>query len=256
MKLIFLGTGTSQGIPVIGCDCEVCRSDDPRDRRMRSSVHVEYEGYHIQVDTPPEFRLQALAADIPRVDAVLVTHTHADHIFGMDDLRRFNELQGAAIPVYASPRDVNHLRRIFAYMTEPPPPGITRPRIELRPVIDPVEVGPFRVTPFAVEHGSDRVYGYRLDAGGRALAYVPDCHTMGLSALACLAGLDVMILDALRTTPHPTHLSLPESLALLAHIGARRSFITHLCHRLGHAETERLLPFGVEIPWDGLEVYL
>ena len=254
MKLTFLGTGTSQGIPVIGCPCAVCHSEDPRDRRLRSSIHVESDGFHLQVDTPPEFRLQVLAADILRVDALFVTHTHADHIFGLDDVRGFTDRQRAPIPVYGSSSCMEHLRCVFSYIFDPPIPGTSRPHIELHPIEGAVLSGPFRVVPLPVEHGPDTVYGYRLDAAGRALAYIPDCHHIPPSTLEQLSSLDVMILDALRPSPHPTHLSLPESLALLARIGARRSFVTHLCHRLGHAETERQLPSGVEIPWDGLAV--
>lgn len=254
MKLTFLGTGTSQGIPVIGCDCETCRSPDPRDHRMRSSIHVEHEGFHVQVDTPPEFRLQALAAGLPRVDAALITHTHADHIFGMDDLRQFNAVQGSPIPVYGAIADLRHLRAIFDYMFRPAPKGTTRPRVELKTVDGPFSLGPFRVTPLPVRHGPDTILAWRLDAGGRSLVYAPDCSGIPDDAWNGLAGLDAMILDALRPTPHPTHLSLPESLALLERIGARRSYITHLCHRLRHDETSRALPAGVYVPWDGLVV--
>lgn len=255
MRLTFLGTGTSQGIPIIGCDCDVCRSEDPRDRRLRSSIHVEHAGFHLQVDAPPEFRLQALAAQLTAVDAVLITHTHADHIFGLDDLRQFNALRGgAAIPVYAAPPDVAHLRKVFAYMFKPAEPGTTRPRIELRAVEAPFALGPFRVTPLPVWHGAEMILGYRLDADGCAVAYAPDCSGIPDETMRLLEKLDVMVLDALRPTPHPTHLSLPESLALLRRIGARRSFITHLCHRLGHAATQRAVPGDVTVPWDGLTI--
>ncbi len=254
MKLIFLGTGTSQGIPMIGCACEVCRSEDPRDRRWRSAIHVEHDGFHVQVDTPPEFRLQVLAAQVPRVDAVLITHTHADHIFGMDDLRQFNAQLGAPIPIYAAPAATAHLRSIFSYMFEPGVPGTTRPRVELRVVEEPFSLGPLRVTPLPVLHGPETILGYRFDTGARAMAYVPDCSGIPAATLEHMKSLDLVVLDALRPTPHPTHLSLPESLALLARIGARRSFITHLCHRLGHAATQRQLPSSVTVPWDGLTV--
>lgn len=254
MKLTFLGTGTSQGIPMIGCECEVCRSEDPRDRRWRSAIHVEAAGVHLQVDTPPEFRLQALAAQLERVDAVLVTHTHADHIFGMDDLRPFSTRQRSPIPVYAAPPAVAHLRQVFAYMFEPGEPGTTRPRIELRLVESPFAFGPFQITPLPVRHGLETVLGYRFDAGARALAYVPDCSDIPDATLERMKALDIVVLDALRPTAHPTHLSLPESLVWLARIGARRSFITHLSHRLGHAVTQRQLPSGVAVPWDGLAV--
>ena len=252
MKLTFLGTGTSHGVPTIGCDCAVCHSADPRDRRLRSSLYVEAGGAAVLVDASPDLRQQALRFGVRRVDAVCVTHAHADHIFGMDDLRRFNEMQGQAIPIHGEPATLAVLRRTFAYAFEPGIPGTPRPQLELRELDGPLSIGGLRVTPLPVWHGPWRICGFRFGADGRSFGYVPDCSRMDDETVACAAGLDVMILDGLRPQPHPTHLTLAESLALLGRIGARDSYITHLCHLLGHAATEARMPPGFHVPHDGL----
>lgn len=253
MKITFLGTGTSVGIPVIACDCAVCASSNPKNKRRRASLYVEAEGVAILIDTPPDFREQALAFRIRRVDAVLVTHSHADHVFGMDDIRRYNTVQGCAIPVYASPGVCRDLERIFDYVHNGSlPAGTFRPDVSFVPVSGVFPVGAIRVEPLPVEHGVAETRGFRLDAGGRTIAYVPDCKRMADEVIERVRGVDVMILDALRLRPHPTHVTLEESIALLQRIGAGRSFITHVCHDLEHDETQRRLPAGMAVAWDGL----
>lgn len=253
MKVVFLGTGTSVGVPIIGCDCRVCLSQDPRNKRRRSSLHVQTEGCHVVIDTSLDFREQALTYRIPRIDAVLVTHSHADHIFGLDDIRRYNTLQGAMIPVYASAGTVADLKRIFTYVnTEHPEPGVFRPRLNFVEVSTPFDVGPFRVEPLPVLHGRVETFGFRLDAGGRSLGYVPDCKRMSDEVVERFRGVDVMILDGLRHRPHPTHHTLEEAVALLKRIGARHSYLTHLCHDLDHEESQELLPSGLFIACDGM----
>lgn len=255
MKATFLGTGTSVGIPVIGCDCGVCVSPDPRDRRRRASLYVQAADTHLLIDTSPDFREQALALQLKRVDGVLFTHSHADHIFGFDDIRRFNTIQGSVIPAYASAETMADLRRIFNYVRDyEPVEGVFRPRIEFREVHGPFEIGGIRVEPLPVLHADKATIGYRLSAAGKAVGYVPDCHEMPDETLRQLRGVDVMILDALRHRPHRTHLHLAESLRLLAAIGAGRSFVTHMCHDLGHEETQRAMPEGMAVPHDGLAV--
>lgn len=254
MKMTFMGTGTSIGVPVIGCDCPVCRSTNPKNKRRRSSVHVETEGLDIQIDTPPDFRDQVLAYGILRVDAVLITHAHADHVFGFDDLRRFNTLQGGVIPVYGSETTLDEMRHIFAYAFKPVPAGMYRPRVSLHPVAGPFSVGKIRVTPVSVNHGDAVMFGYRLDGGGRSLGYVPDCLSMSPDAVAVFAGVDVMVLDALRHKPHVSHSHLETSLAMLKKINATRSFLTHMCHDIDHDAVQANLPSGVELAWDGLVV--
>jgi phosphoribosyl 1,2-cyclic phosphate phosphodiesterase len=257
MKVTFLGTGTSVGVPAIGCDCPVCRSSDPRNVRRRSSLYVQAAGLHVVVDTSIDFRDQALRFGVRRVDAVFVTHAHADHVFGLDDLRRFNTLQDEAIPVWGDADTLADLRRIFNYVTETGNrPGFYEPRIAFRELTGPVTLADGRVTvePLPVIHGNKPTCGYRIDAEGKALGYVPDCHVLPDPALARLQGVDVMVLDALRHKPHRSHLTVDQSLALLDRIGAGRSFITHLCHDLDHEPTQACLGDKAEVPWDGLVV--
>lgn len=254
MQLLFLGTGTSVGIPVIGCDCRVCRSPDRRDRRLRSSLYVVASGVHIVIDTATDFRQQVLDWNVPRVDAVLITHSHADHIFGLDDVRRFNTMQNGLIPVYASVRTVADLERIFDYVFRPAMPGTFRPRLEFKPVVAPFEIGPVRVHPIPVSHGAAETFGFRVESEGRAIGYFPDCHVMPEDTIARLKGMDIMILDALRQTPHSTHMSIAESVDALRRIGARQSFLTHMCHNVEHAETGASLPPGIALSYDGLRI--
>lgn len=256
MKMTFLGTGTSIGVPVIGCDCAVCRSASPKNKRHRSSVHVEADGLHIQIDTPPDFRDQVLAYGVSRVDAVLITHAHADHIFGFDDLRSFNTIKGGIIPVYGSSVTLDEVRRIFSYALRPAPEGMYRPQVALHEVSTPFAVGAVRVTPVPVHHGGVDMVGFRLDAKGRSLGYVPDCLSMTAEAVAAFAGVDVMVLDALRHRPHASHSHVRSSLAMLDRIGARRSYLTHMCHDIDHDAVELELPPQVRLAWDGLVVHV
>lgn len=252
MKLIFLGSGTSVGVPSIGCSCPVCTSGDPRNKRLRASIYIETDGFGIIVDTSPDFRTQVLAQRVPRVDAVVLTHSHADHILGFDDIRRFNTIQNCIIPVYGSPRTIADMNRIFGYVHAEHLPGLFRPRVEFREVTGPFDIGPVRAEPFTVPHGNAHTYGYRFEAGGRTFGYFPDCREMPDDVLRRLAGLDVMILDALRHKPHATHFCVEQSLAVLEKIGAGKSFITHMCHDVDHAETEKTFPDSIRIAYDGL----
>lgn len=254
MKVVFLGTGTSVGVPAIGCTCPVCVSDDPKNKRLRTSLYLQACGTHMVVDTSPDFRMQAITYKLPRVDAVLFTHSHADHILGFDDIRRYNTMQGGRIPAYGSADTIADMNRIFDYIHHEHAPGVYRPKVDLHEVSGPFQVGPIRIEPFAVVHAPKTTYGYRIEAAGRSLGYFPDCHEMPPEMIARLRGLDVMILDALRYRPHSTHLTLADSVAILKNIGARKSFVIHMCHDLDHNQTQKELPDSMFAAYDGLKL--
>ncbi len=266
MKLLFLGTGTSTGVPMIGCDCPVCQSKDPHDKRLRSSAYLSAGDLRVLIDTSPDFRQQALRANIRRIDAVLVTHAHVDHLFGLDDIRRINTVRGGAeMPLYASSSALGDIRRIFDYVFKPNVPGTYRPKLDLRPSDAPFSIPcptaggeALRVTPFPVTHGWTVTQGFRLDFGGRSLAYMPDLNELPDESRATVRGVDVLVIDTLRHRPHPTHLTLEQSLAIIADIRPGRAFLTHLCHDLGHealvAELDARGVPNVRPAYDGLEI--
>lgn len=253
MRATFLGTGTSVGIPIIGCACPTCASSDPRNRRRRCSLFVEADGFHLLIDTGPDLHAQALAFGVTRVDAVLITHPHADHINGFDDLRVFGTRSGRAVPVHADAFTLDRLRRNFDYVVESPVPGAHLPLIRYHELVPPpVTVGPFTLDWFRVEHGPIHSNALVLEHRGRRLAYIPDCKRLDDAALRRLAGVDTLILDALRDTPHASHLTLAESLACIAAIRPGSAWLTHLGHELEHVATSARLPEGVAIAFDGL----
>ena len=241
---------------MIGCHCPVCRSKDSRNVRRRTSLYVQTAKSAFVIDTPPDFRQQVLDLGVERVDAVVFTHSHADHIFGFDDIRRFNTIQDCVIPAYGDPETMTDIRRVFNYVgNRPAPNGLYRPLIDFIDVLAPFEIGDVRLTPLEVEHGY-KMTGYLLECADRRVGYVPDCHAMPEKTIRALQGADVMILDALRYRPHPSHICVEESLALLSRIGARQSFLVHLCHDVEHAVLESRLPEGIRVSYDGLKVLL
>jgi phosphoribosyl 1,2-cyclic phosphate phosphodiesterase len=252
-ELLFLGTGTSHGIPVIGCFCPVCRSENPRNQRFRPAVLIKWQGVTLLVDTPPELRLQLLRANVTTIDGILFTHSHADHIFGLDDVRVFNQRNGVALPVYGSRETLGNLRRQFYYVFANTPAGGGKPQLELKtiePTDRPFEVVGVPVQPIPVMHGETTVLAFRFGD----VAYVTDTNGIPESSLAHLENLDVLILDALRERPHPTHFSLAEALAVVKRLRPRRAYFTHICHELEHDETNRHLPAGVQVAYDGLRI--
>lgn len=254
MKVTFLGTGTSHGVPMIGCDCAVCRSSDPRDKRLRPSVLVETAGgLSLLIDAGPDLRAQALAFGIRRVDAVFFTHGHADHILGLDEIRRFNTLQGASMPGFADDITVSEIRRVFAYAFDPATPrGGGIPQLELFTIQGPFCVGGQEVVPVPIFHGGRPLLGFRFGA----FAYLTDCSRIPDESWPLLAGLDALVLDALREERHPTHFSLDEAVEAARRAGAARTYFTHMSHHLGHAATCADLPRGIELAYDGLVLTL
>ena len=253
-ELLFLGTGTSTGVPMIGCECEVCASNDTRDWRRRSAAYVRAGGKGILIDTPPDLREQALTFRVREVDAVLVTHSHADHLMGFDDIRRFNTINKGVLPIYALPEVLAEIRRVFHYVGETPVAGLYRPLAEFRGVSGAFGVGGATVTPVPVKHGSSHTCGFRIDCEGRSLGYVPDCSELPETAFALLQNLDVMVLDALRDRPHATHFTIADSLAALERIAAKRSYLIHMCHDITHEALQSRLPKNTFASHDGLRV--
>jgi len=256
VHLTFLGTGTSFGVPQIGCGCVVCRSTDPRDKRTRCGAVIETgSGTRLLIDTPPELRLQLVAAGIDEIDAVLYTHEHADHIHGIDDLRAFTIRRATALPLYGEAATLDTLRARFPYIMDEqlrPLPGTTRPECTLMPIQAgvPVTIKDTVVLPIAVPHGRASVVGYRVGD----VAYITDAKELPETARAALVGVRVLVLNALLRHPHPTHLSIAEAVAVAQQIGAERTFFTHLTHDTAHADLAAELPVGIEPAYDGLVV--
>ncbi len=251
LRITVLGSGTSVGVPTLGCRCEVCRSEDPRDRRLRPSVLLRFGGRWVLIDTTPDFRYQALRVGMERLDAILLTHEHADHILGLDDVRPFNFHQKGPIPVYGSARTLEAIRQRFAYVFSGEETESSLPRLEMH-VLDggPFELFGRQFTPVPLKHGSSNVYGFRFGAA----AYLTDHSEIPESSLEMLRGLDVLFLDALRHRPHPTHSTVERSLGYVERLRPARAFFTHICHELPHARTEEGLPPGVRLAYDGLEM--
>src|SRR4051812_28872201 len=249
--LTFLGTGTSQGGPMIGCDCEVCHSPDPKDERLRSSVYIQTPECSFVVDTGTDFRTQALRANIRVVDAVIFTHSHTDHIMGFDDLRRFAYQRGY-MPVYASPETMRDLERVFrfAFRAENPFPGYLKPQPHL--IDGRFSLGQTLVTPLPVPHGNSNVNGYLFSRNEVKLAaYLSDCSAVPEPVVDLIRGTKALIIDALRHKPHPTHLSVGQALEIAEQVKPNGTYFTHICHELAQSE-EAHLPAGVHIAYDGL----
>lgn len=255
MQITFLGTGTSHGIPVIGCGCAVCHSSDPRDKRLRTSIHVAMNGFSLVIDTTPDFRTQCLRENITRVDAVLYTHSHVDHTLGFDDLRRFCELEDKCIPVYGSKSTLQNLRRVFQYAFDGSAkyPNYVRP--DAREIDSPFDLAGWTIVPVELPHGRMVTNGFVFEKNGsRRFAYYTDCQSLPPAAEEAAKGVDTLVIDALRHEAHSTHFTVAGALEAARRIGARRTYFIHMCHELGHASTESELPTSVRLAHDGLRL--
>ncbi len=245
-----MGTGTSVGVPAIGCTCDVCRSGDPLNRRTRTSALLEMDGRRVLIDASADLRQQALREELDSLDAVLVTHGHADHVFGLDDVRMFNFRQQRAMPVHSSAGTLADLRRTFWYVFDGIPDSSSRPQLDLREVTGPFDLAGFHVVPFPVLHGASSILGYRT---GR-FAYITDGSHVPDESVAALQGLDVLVINALRRKAHPTHFNLDGALAAIERIRPARAYLTHISHDFDHNALAAELPDGVAPAHDGLTI--
>lgn len=250
MNITFLGTGTSQGVPVIACTCPVCCSDDERDKRLRTSLHIEDDKTSVIIDAGPDFRQQVLRESIVHLDALLFTHQHRDHIAGLDDVRSFNFRQKRAMPVYGNKHVIEHIKREFHYVFDRQYPGV--PQLEIHEIGDaPFQVGDLRFQPIEVMHHRLPVYGFRTGE----FTYITDAKTIGEEAMQKIAGSRVLVLNALQRAHHHSHLTLDEALEIIWRIQPERAYLTHVSHHLGlHRSISAELPTGVVLAFDGLKI--
>ncbi len=251
LTLTVLGSGTSVGVPTIGCSCAVCTSRDPRDQRLRPSVYLRYRQRGVLIDTSPDFRQQVLRFGVDHLDAILFTHAHADHILGLDDVRPFNFHKAAPIPIYATQETLTAIRRAFNYVFDGRATESSRPKVEVNVLTgEPFTLFGLQIVPIRLHHGNGETYGYRFGN----LAYLTDHNEIPPESMEKLRGLDVLFLDALRHTPHPTHSTVARSLQTVDELQPKRAFFTHICHDLPHERTESEFPPHVRLAFDGLQI--
>jgi phosphoribosyl 1,2-cyclic phosphate phosphodiesterase len=248
MRVTVLGSGTSAGVPTLGCRCDVCRSTNPRNKRTRSCAYIEYCGSRFLIDCGTDFRTQALANGVEDVDFVLITHTHADHIGGLDDLRAFNMVHHHAIDLYATAASIEEIRRRFAYCFLPPPPGGGIPEFNVHEITGDFEVRGIKVRPVPVFHGRMPIIGFRFDR----FAWLTDVSSIPEESFDILKGVKVLVTSALRHRPHPTHMTLEQALEVARRVGAEQTWFIHMCHDLEHEATNATLPPHIQLAYDGL----
>lgn len=249
LQITVLGSGTSTGIPVVGCRCPVCLSTHPANQRTRCSVLLSCRDHNILIDTATDLRQQALREDIRHIDAVFYTHSHADHIHGIDDLRGFNLRSKEAIPLYGSEQTLDRVRAGFSYIFDHTEPSGYIPRLQLCPIDGPVTLFGLTIEPIPMRHGQMEAFGYRCGS----FAYLTDCNLIPESSMRLLTGLDVLILDGLRFTPHKTHFNIPQAVEVAREIAAGQTFLTHLSHEVDHPVHDAELPSGINLAYDGLK---
>lgn len=250
-KLTVLGSGTSVGVPTIGCDCAVCRSPDPKDSRTRPSVLIQYNGKSVLIDTTPDFREQAIRERIRSLDAVLYTHPHADHLLGIDDLRPLSYLhRPGKLPLYAKPAAVDFIRNMFGYIFKANYKYGGLPQLELIPLTGSLELFGATFEPITVIHGDSEILGFRFGSA----AYLTDHSEIPGDSMDKLRNLDILFLDALRHQPHPTHSTVENSLRIVEQLQPKRAFFTHICHDLAHEATNTSLPPNVRLSYDGMKL--
>lgn len=252
MEALILGSGTSHGVPMIACDCPVCRSDNPKNVRTRCSALLSWNDANVLIDTSLDFRQQMLAHDVRRLDAILFTHPHADHLHGLDDVRRFNAIRAGTIPIYANDFTTREIRRQYLYAFTNQETGSSRPYVDLHTVNSPFELLGKTIVPLTVHHGPWEVLAWRIDN----FAYAVDCSHIDPPVMEQLRGLDALVIDGLRHRPHPTHFTIEAAVEIIKDLKPRRAYLTHITHDIDHDTTNAELPDGVELAWDGLKIKL
>lgn len=253
LRLTFLGTGTSQGVPMIGCSCDVCTSSDPRDKRTRTSLLVKSPEATILIDTTPDLRFQSLREGLSSIDAVLFTHAHTDHIMGFDDLRRFSELSDTELPIYAAPETMEKIKDAFRFVFEDPKPTKNYLRITPNLITGPFTIGTLEIIPVPLAHGRMTTLGFVFKKNNVSLlAYYTDCQELSPEAVRAALGVEILIIDALRDRPHPTHLNFEGAITAAHATKAKQTFFLHCCHDVSHAKKEATLPAGMNVAYDGL----
>ncbi|TDX48905.1 MBL fold metallo-hydrolase [Orenia marismortui] len=250
MEITFLGTGTSHGVPIIGCSCSTCLSNNPKNKRYRSSIYIELDTSSLLIDTAPELRLQLIRNNITTIDAVLFTHTHADHLMGFDDLRGINRLQKKAIPCYGNQRAIKEIKRVFSYIFNPFQIGGGIPEVTLHQVSENFEIKNSTIVPIPIKHGKLDILGYRI----ANMAYLTDCSFISAESYRLLEGIDLLIIDALRYEPHSTHMNIDQALEVVNKLEVPQTYFTHLSHRLEHESVNKDLPNNVQLAYDGLKI--
>ena len=250
LQITFLGTGTSHGVPVIACDCEICQSNDPKNKRMRTSIHIKSKEYNLLIDTPPEMSLELINNNIKNVDSVLMTHAHADHIMGFDDIRALNWFQGKEMPVYGDKKTLKAIKRVFPYIFSDQNPGGGIPQVILKEVEKEFTFRDLQIKAVPIYHGDNQILAYRINN----FAYLTDCSKIPESSLKLLDGIEYAAVDALRFEEHPTHMSVDQAVELVNKLNLKHGYLTHISHRLDHQKLNDYLPEHVSPAYDGLVI--